>query len=165
MQTEVGLDRKCPPLSLFMPLIRTIRLDNHPFPFLLYGEWMLVAIALISEFSPSVLPRSGGFPVLALLTILGFGALGLWLPTRPLGLKIGHVALQFGLLVIAARSSAVGLRLFPLLCVVLVIRNCLIFELAGRLITSAILYFLFLVLLVDACVLAAALFNSSILAC
>jgi DNA-binding NarL/FixJ family response regulator/uncharacterized membrane protein len=42
--------------------MRPIRFDNHPFPFLLYGEWMLMAIALISEFSPSVLPRSGGFP-------------------------------------------------------------------------------------------------------
>ena len=124
--------------------IRAIRLDNHPFPFLLYGEWMLMAIALISEFSPSVLPRSGGFPVLALLAILGFGVLGLWLPTKPLGLQIGHVALQFGLLVLAARLSAVGLRLFPLLQVVLVMRSCLMFGLWGRLlVTSATFIFFF----------------------
>ncbi|MEO1095081.1 MAG: response regulator transcription factor [Cyanobacteria bacterium J06638_28] len=70
-----------------MPSMRAIRLDNHPFPFLLYGEWVLIAIALISEFSPSVLPHGGGFPGLALLVVLGFGALGLWLPTYPLALK------------------------------------------------------------------------------
>ncbi len=127
-----------------MPSIRAIRLDRHPFPFLLYGEWMLMAIALVSEFSPSVLPRSSGFPVLALLAILGFGALGLWLPTRPLGLQIGHVALQFGLLVLAARLSAVGLRLFPLLQIVLVMRSCLMFGQWGRLlVTSATFIFFF----------------------
>ncbi|MEO0759888.1 MAG: sensor histidine kinase [Cyanobacteria bacterium J06648_16] len=130
-----------------MPSIRAIRLDNHPFPFLLYGEWMLMAIALISEFSPSVLPCSSGFPVLALLAILGFGTLGLWLPTKPVGLKIGHVALQFGLLVMAARLSAVGLRLFPLLQIVLVMRSCLMFGQWGRLlVTSATFIFFFSVL-------------------
>ena len=130
-----------------MPSIRAIRLDHHPFPFLLYGEWLLMAIALISEFSPSVLPRSSGFPVLALLAILGFGALGLWLPTKPLGLQIGYVALQFGLLVMAARLSAVGLRLFPLLQIVLVMRSCLMFGLWGRLlVTSATFIFFFNVL-------------------
>jgi len=77
--------------------IRAIRLSNHPFPFLLYGEWVLVGIALISEFSPSLLPRSGGFPAVALMAILGFGALGLWLPTKPLGFKIAHVVVQFSL--------------------------------------------------------------------
>lgn len=127
-----------------MPSIRVIRLDNHPFPFLLYGEWVLVAIAFVSEFSPSVLPRSTGFPGLALLVVLGFGALGLWLPTKPLGAKIGHIALQFGLLVIAARLSTVGLRLFPLLQIVLVMRSCLMFGLQGRLlVTSATFVFFF----------------------
>jgi signal transduction histidine kinase len=124
--------------------MRPIRFDKHPFPFLLYGEWMLMAIALISEFSPSVLPRSGGFPGLALLVVLGFGALGLWLPTHPLAVKIAHVVLQFGLLVIAARLSTVGLRLFPLLQIVLVMRSCLMFGLRGRLlVTSATFIFFF----------------------
>jgi signal transduction histidine kinase len=127
-----------------MPSIRAIRLGHHPFPFLLYGEWMLVGLALMSEFSPSVLPRSGGFPVLALVAILGFGALGLWLPLKPLGLQIAHVVLQFGLLVIAARLSTVGLRLFPLLHIVLVMRSCLMFSLGGRILVTSVTFMFYL---------------------
>jgi hypothetical protein len=127
-----------------MPSIRAIRLGHHPFPFLLYGEWVLVGLALISEFSPSVLPRSGGFPVLALVAILGFGALGLWLPLKPLGLQIAHVVLQFGLLVIAARLSTVGLRLFPLLHIVLVMRSCLMFSQGGRILVTSVTFMFYL---------------------
>ena len=126
-----------------MPSICAIRLGQHPFPFLLYGEWVLVGIALISEFSPTVLPRSGGFPGLALLLILGFGALGLWLPMQPLGLQIGHVVLQFSLLVMAARLSTVGLRLFPLLQIVLVMRSCLMFDGPGRLLVTGATFIFF----------------------
>ncbi len=71
-------------------------------------------------------------------------------------LTAGQTFDQIGLRCVANWSAAArwwggirGLRLFPLLCVVLVIRNCLIFQLAGRLVTSALLYFLFLVLLVS----------------
>lgn len=127
-----------------MSSIRAIRLGHHPFPFLLYGEWALVGFALMSEFTPSLLPRSGGFPVAALLVILGFGGLGLWLPTRPLGLKIAHVVLQFGLLVLAARLSTLGLRLFPLLQIVLVFRSCLLFNLWGRLLVTSVTFVFFL---------------------
>ncbi|MBE9141399.1 sensor histidine kinase [Nodosilinea sp. LEGE 07088] len=127
-----------------MPSIRAIRPGHHPFPFLLYGEWVLVGIALMSEFSPNLLPRSGGFPAAALMVILGFGALGLWLPTRPLGLKIAHVVLQFSLIVLAARLSTLGLRLFPLLQVVLVLRSCLLFDRWGRLLITSVTFVFFL---------------------
>jgi signal transduction histidine kinase len=127
-----------------MPSIRAIRLGHHPFPFLLYGEWVLVGLALMSEFSPSVLPRSSGFPVLALVAILGFGALGLWLPLKPLGLQIAHIVLQFGLLVIAARLSTVGLRLFPLLHIVLVMRSCLMFSQGGRILVTSVTFMFYL---------------------
>ncbi len=101
----------------------------------------------MSEFSPSVLPRSGGFPVAALVAILGFGALGMWLPLRPLGLQIVHVVLQFGLLVLAARLSTVGLRLFPLLHLVLVMRSCLIFSQGGRILVTSVTFMVYLVML------------------
>ena len=126
-----------------MPSIRAIRLDNHPFPFLLYGEWVLVAITFISEFSPSVLPALVGYPSYPCWLILGFGALGLWLPTKPLGLQIGHVVLQFGLLVMAARLSTVGLRLFLLLQIVLVMRSCLMLGLRGRLLVTSATFIFF----------------------
>ncbi len=127
-----------------MTSIQAIRPDHHPFPFLLYGEWVLVGMALASEFSPTVWPRSVGFPAVALLAITGFGALGLWLPTRPLGVKVFHVLLQFGLLVLAARWSTVGLRLFPLLHIVLVMRSCLMFKLPGRLLVTSATFIFFL---------------------
>ncbi|MEM6521641.1 MAG: sensor histidine kinase [Cyanobacteria bacterium P01_C01_bin.70] len=119
-----------------MSLIRAIRFTRHPFPFLLYGEWVLVGLALTSAFPPDLLSREGGGAA-ALAIILVFGALGLWLPTRPVGLKIAHVLLQFGLLVLAARLSTVGLRLFPLLQIVLVLRSCLLFNLGGRLLVTS----------------------------
>ncbi|MEM6436457.1 MAG: sensor histidine kinase, partial [Cyanobacteria bacterium P01_D01_bin.115] len=71
-----------------MPDVRAIRPDNHPFPFLLYGEWALLGMALFSELTPRLLPRAANLPATALVAILAFGALGLWLPTRPLGLKL-----------------------------------------------------------------------------
>jgi len=127
-----------------MPLIKTIRPHYHPFPFLLYGEWILVGIALISEFSPSVIPKNNGVSSVVLFTILGFGFLGLWLPRKPQGLKIAHIILQFSLLVLAAELSTVGLRLFPLLQIVLVMRSCLIFRLPGRLLVTGATFCFFL---------------------
>ncbi|MGD1901398.1 MAG: sensor histidine kinase [Geitlerinemataceae cyanobacterium] len=126
-----------------MPSIRAIHPGRHPFPFLLYGEWALVAIALLSEISPSILPR-GEVSIVAIASILSFGAIGLWLPTRPLALKLVHVGLQFGLFVLAARTSAIELRLFPLLQIVLVLRSCLLFELWGRLAVTGVTFALFL---------------------
>jgi hypothetical protein len=127
-----------------MPSIRAIRLGHHPFPFLLYGEWVLVGLALISEFSPSVLPRSGGFPVLALVAILGFGALGLWLPLKPLGLQIAHVVLQFGLLVIAARLSTVGLAAVSAAAHRAGMRSCLVFSQGGRILVTSVTFMFYL---------------------
>jgi signal transduction histidine kinase len=127
-----------------MSSIRAIRYSHHPFPFLLYGEWVLVGIALASEFSPRILPRAGEFPMATLGVILAFGALGLWLPTQPLGLKVVHVVSQFGLLVLAARLSTAGIRLFPLLQIVLVLRSCLMFTLGGRLLITSMTFVFFL---------------------
>ncbi|MGD1860441.1 MAG: sensor histidine kinase [Leptolyngbyaceae cyanobacterium] len=127
-----------------MSPIRAIRYTRHPFPFLLYGEWGLVGLALIIELSPGLLSRGGGFSTAALAVIVGFGALGLWLPTQPLGLKIVHVLLQFGLLVLASRLSTVGLRLFPLLQIVLVLRSCLLFNWQGRLLATSATFVFYL---------------------
>ena len=52
--------------------IRAIRLGSHPFPFLLVSEWALLAIALWSEFSPTLLRRSAVFPAAAQAIVLLF---------------------------------------------------------------------------------------------
>jgi signal transduction histidine kinase len=127
-----------------MSSIRAIRPGHHPFPFVLYGEWVLLGMALISELTPSLLPRNNGLTVVAFAAILGFGALGLWLPIRPLGMKIIHVLLQFGLILLAARFGTVGLRLFPLLYIVLVLRSCLVFGQGGRVLITSLSFMFFL---------------------
>ncbi len=128
-----------------------IRIDSYPFPALLYLEWALLAVILVSLLLPNpfrdTLPSSR---LLAFASAAGLGLMGLRLPQGKLSTKLAYAALQIGLLLLASWWGGIrGLRLFPLLCVVLVIRNCLIFQLAGRLVTSALLYFLFLVLLVS----------------
>ena len=128
-----------------------IRVSNYPFPVLLHLEWALLGVVFASQLVPNpfrdTLPL---FRLLAFLSAVILGLMGLRLPQGRLSSKLGYAALQIGLLLLSSWWGGIrGLRLFPLLCVVLVIRNCLIFELAGRLVTSALLYFLFLVLLVS----------------
>ncbi|WP_017659663.1 sensor histidine kinase [Baaleninema simplex] len=129
-----------------MRLPRAIRPDNHPFPFLLYVEWALLAIAAISEFLPKLLPKLHSFPGIAIASLLGFAALGLWLPTRSLKLRLIHVISQFGLILSSSQLGLSGLRLFPFLYVVLVIRSCLLFKLRGRLIIVGTAFAMFLVI-------------------
>jgi signal transduction histidine kinase len=117
-----------------------IRPTHHPFPFLLYMEWALLGMAIVSELSPTLLPRYDDFAGGAVVCIFVFGGLGLWLPKRPTALAIAHVAAQLGLIFLAAWMGGGGLRLFPLLYLVLVIRSCLLFGLRGRLLVAAIVF-------------------------
>lgn len=129
-----------------MSPVAPIRPANHPFPFLLYMEWALLAIAILSELTPTLLPRSDAFPAVAVACIIGFGGLGLWLPMGPMPLKVGHVVSQFGLIMLASHLGIAGLRLFPLLYIVLVIRSCLLFRWWWRLAITGIAFVSFLVM-------------------
>ncbi|MDB9526450.1 sensor histidine kinase [Oscillatoria sp. CS-180] len=122
----------------------TIRPANHPFRFLLYVEWTLLGIALFGELVPALMTEVESTSTLSLLAIIGFAVLGLRLPIRPLGLKIAHVFLQLTLVYLAGRLGSMGLRLFPLLYVVLVLRSCLLFRLPGRLVVTSISFVFFL---------------------
>lgn len=129
--------------------IRAIRLGSHPFPFLLVSEWALLAIALWSEFSPTLLRRSAGFPAAAQAIVLLFGVMGIWLPLRPQGVKMTHFILQVVLITLAARWSTVGLRLFPLLQIVLVLRSSLMFNMLGRLFVTSGTFVVFLIMVLS----------------
>lgn len=132
------------------PSLEPIRADRHPFPVLLYLEWGLLTIVLVSQLLPT--PFRDVVPSLRLLAFIctvGFGLMGIRLPRTKVGIKVAHALLQIGLIMLVSWWGGVrGLRLFPLLCVIFVIRSCLMFKLTGRLITSAIIYFLFLSLLI-----------------
>ena len=115
---------------------RPITPQNHPFPFLLYAEWGLLAIALLSDFLLPRPPRfAPAFPVFKLLSLVGFGLMGLRLPTR-LAIAIPYTLLEFGWLFLATSTSGRRLHLFPLLYIVLVIRSCLMFRLPGRILVT-----------------------------
>lgn len=119
---------------------RPITPRNHPFPFLLYVEWGLLAIALLSDLVVGHPPRPGprflpppppAFSALRTLGILGFGVMGLRLPTR-LASAIPYTMLQLGWLVLVTLISGRRFQLFPMLYIVLVMRGCLMFQRSGR---------------------------------
>ncbi|MEJ1932747.1 sensor histidine kinase, partial [Nostoc sp. NIES-2111] len=62
---------------------RAIKLNNHPFRFLLYLEWVLLAISIITSVLPYPSPKfSSRFPELTILSLTIFGLMGLRLPTH-----------------------------------------------------------------------------------
>ncbi len=140
---------------------RAIQLHNHPFRFLLYLEWGLLAVAIVSasETSPSrlfgeTLGRAAGRfhsgpplgwqhnPLLAIIALVLFGLLGLYLPARPLP-KFGHTLLQVVLILLPSATVLNDGRTFPFVYVVLVIRSCLMYGFAGRLILTGTAFVLF----------------------
>jgi signal transduction histidine kinase len=126
---------------------RPIQLKNHPFRFLLYLEWILLVVAAFSEATPYPFRRFPREPLLMILTIAGFGLIGLRLPTGKQITKILYTSLEISLIVLTVAVG--GIRLFPLLYIVLVIRSCLIFQLPGRLIVTGLSYSLFLFTLLN----------------
>ena len=126
---------------------RPIQIQNHPFRFLLYLEWILLVVAAFSEATPYPFRRFPREPLLMIVTIAGFGLIGLRLPTGKQITKILYTSLEIFLILLTVAVG--GIRLFPLLYIVLVIRSCLIFQLPGRLLITGLSYSLFLFTLLN----------------
>lgn len=124
--------------------MRSIQIHNHPFKFLLYLEWVLLAIAILTELIPTPFPRVHRFPLLTILNIVGFGLMGLRLPTGRLSDKILYTAIEILLILSTGMTRIRAIRLFPLLYLILVIRSCLIFQRTGRLAVTSLSFTLFL---------------------
>jgi len=124
---------------------RLIQIHNHPFRFLLYIEWVLLVIAALSEASPYPFHQLSRLPLLTLSSIAAFAVMGLRLPTGKPAYKILYTGLEIVLIVLT--GIARGIRLFPFLYLILVIRSCLIFELRGRLVVTGLSFTLFLLTL------------------
>lgn len=94
--------------------------------FLLYLEWILLGIVALSEILPRLpfgqLTRS---PLLNLVGLGVFALMGLRLPSRPAAKSL-YTTVELGLFLLL--TTVGGIRLFTLLCVVLIVRNCLVFE-------------------------------------
>ncbi|HEY9608451.1 sensor histidine kinase [Allocoleopsis sp.] len=128
---------------------RPIQVHNHPFRFLLYLEWMLLFVAIFTELIPAPHQRSFRLPELTVSLIIGFGLMGLRLPTGRQGYKVFYTFIEVLLIVLTSITGGRTVRLFPLLYLIVVTRSCLIFQLPGRLVVTGLSFSLFLLTLVN----------------
>ncbi len=119
---------------------QSIQIQNHPFRFLLYLEWVLLAVALITEFLPQPVPH---YPALTIGSLIVFGLMGLKIPTGKLTTKVIYTASEILLILLTSTASGRAIRLFAFLYLILVTRSCLIFKLPGRLAITGLSFALF----------------------
>lgn len=129
---------------------RPIKFNNHPFRFLLYLEWILLAIAAITAILPSHPARhSQRIPELTILSLIIFGLMGLRLPTGNRITRIFYTVMEIILILLTGVYGGRATRLFPYLYVILVTRSCLIFSLPGRLAVTFLSFCLFIFTLIN----------------
>jgi signal transduction histidine kinase len=112
-------------------------------PLLLYLEWILLAVAIITEISPTPLYRAPRSVPIAFISTIGFSLMGL-VPPRYIATSIKsfiYISIEIGLILLAILIG--GIRLFPFLCLVLVMRSCVRFALATRLVIACLSFGLF----------------------
>ena len=122
----------------------SIQFPHHSFKLLLYLEWLLLAIAALSEIRPQPFAQSSQFSLLIVLSLVGFGAMGFRLPMGSLIYKVLYTALEFVLILLPIILEQ-RFHFFPLLCLIIVIRGCLIFQLLGRLVVAGLAFVSFLI--------------------
>ncbi|MUL35438.1 sensor histidine kinase [Gloeocapsopsis dulcis] len=127
---------------------RPIQIRTHPLPFLLLLEWLLLLTVAITEALSIHFRRFHTLPSLTIISLVGFGLLGLRMPTGKLLHKTLYTALEICLILLAGIVSSRGIRLFPFLYIILVIRSCLIFQLPGRIIVTSLSFALFVLTLI-----------------
>ena len=114
------------------------RLFNHSFRLILYLEWILLGLAFLLEIRPARFGIEITAKILVTLTLIGFGLMGLKLPSRTRH-KVLYTALELGLLLVTFLLDR-RTGFFPLLGLIIVIRSCLIFQQAGRLIVAGLVF-------------------------
>ncbi|MEH2136192.1 sensor histidine kinase [Nostoc sp.] len=139
------------------------KINKHPFPSLLYLEWILLAITALTAVIPPPLRRfhpkppelsiCGTFPNLSVCNLLPelsiyslviFALMGLILPTKSKTSKIIYTITEISLILTTGLFGERFARLFPFLYIILVTRSCLIFNLPGRLFVTSLSFTLFL---------------------
>jgi len=105
-------------------------------------------MSVLSEILPRSFHQSTQLPLLTILSIAGFGVMGLRLPRVRLIDKLFYTGLEFGLILLpTVLDSRGGIRCFPLLCLVMVIRSCVVFKPSGRLIVAGLAFLSFMLTL------------------
>ncbi|NER05286.1 MAG: sensor histidine kinase [Okeania sp. SIO3C4] len=130
------------------------KITKHPIRFLLYLEWILLTIIAMSE--TLKFPLYGGRRRIRniqtteisnslsinLFLLLVFSLMGLFLPiNKSRSNKIIYTTVEIGLIILMSFLS--NLRLSPILCIILVIRDCFIFERKQNLIINIFVFSLF----------------------
>ena len=123
---------------------------KHPFRLLLYLEWVLLGIVLLTLLIPHhhhhfYLSRQR--TMLHLGAILSMGVLGVMGLKLPYGSKLVqklYIISGFGLSWIAVLLGGRGGRVFPTLLLIVVIRACLLFPWSGRIFVAIFSYTSFL---------------------
>lgn len=128
---------------------RPIQINNHPFRFLLYLEWILLFVAALTEVLPIPPHRFPRSPLLTIVIIIVFGLMGLRLPTGKPIYKVLYTALEIVLILLTANVGSKAIRVFPSLYTILVVRSCLIFPLPGRIVVTGLAFLLFLLKLLQ----------------
>ncbi len=116
-------------------MIHLQKTQPHPLQFLLYLEWILLFIVAVSEVANIQIFQMSRLPLLNLLGLSLFIFIRWKLPTVKFS-QVLYTCLEIGLILLM--SLVGGIRLFPLLYIVLVIRNCLILERQERTIVTGI---------------------------
>lgn len=125
-------------------MTNTITYKNHPFPFLLYLEWILLVGAALVSILPSPLQRLPRFPEMTICSLVIFGLMGLQLPKSNNVNKILYTACEVFLILIIGFFGGKTARLFPFLYLILVTRSCLIFSPPGRILVTLMSFILFI---------------------
>ncbi len=115
------------------------RLPNQSFRLILYLEWILLGLAFLLEIRPARFGFNVTAQMLVIIILLGFGLMGLKLPTGKTRHKVLYTTLELGLLIVTALLDR-RIEFFPLLGLIIVIRSCLIFQQAGRLIVAGFVF-------------------------
>ena len=129
----------------------TNRLKLHPLRLLLYLEWILFLISIVGHFRskyfppisieahPFLLGANSHYSVVSSLFIIAFILLGIWQPDHNKTLnQIVYIGLGFLLISLTMATGGAQFPLFLPLLLIMVIRGCLIFDIAGSFITASI---------------------------
>ncbi|MHC5599095.1 MAG: sensor histidine kinase [Nostoc sp.] len=109
-----------------------VRFTYPSFRLLLYLEWLLLATAMFMEV---LLPFQLSWSLLLRVVVIAtFSLMGLRLPMVKLETKLFYTALEFILILLPATQHGLSSRSVFLLCLVLVMRSCLVFKQSGQLV-------------------------------
>ncbi|MDJ0516965.1 MAG: sensor histidine kinase [Trichodesmium sp. MO_231.B1] len=140
-------------LTLDRLMIIFPKIAKHPIRFLLYLEWILLVIIALSQILKFPLygrRRIQFFPtaevsnllIINLFMLIVFSMMGLFLPINKSRYhKIIYTTVEIILIIIM--SFLAGLHLSPLLCLILVIRDCFIFAEKQNIIINIFVFSLF----------------------